>query len=143
MKVVIMRGAPGSGKSTWVKKNLPGAEVFSADSYFMQDGEYKFDPARLPQVHDTCLRSFLLAVWHPKDRDIVVDNTNTKAFEIAPYYRLAEAFGYGVEVVWVVAPAEVCKARNVHNVPPATIDAMVNGVEPLPPWWKVKVVTDG
>ena len=154
MKVYIMRGASGSGKSTWVKQNLPGALVLSADDYFMKDGVYQFDPAKLPQAHDECLSEFLWEVAvkpslpsagkgkNKVAEVVVVDNTNTKAFEIAPYYRLAEISGHEVEVVWVVAPAEVCKARTTHGTPPATIDGMVNGVEALPPWWKVRVVVN-
>lgn len=144
MRVYIMRGAPGSGKSTWVKKILgPEVEVVSADHYFMQDGVYRFDAAKLPAAHDACLRAFTKVMKYGATRVLVVDNTNTKVFEIAPYYRLAEAYGHDVEIIWIVAPAEVCKARNTHGVPDATIDAMVNGVEALPPWWKVRVVVGG
>ncbi len=49
----IVRGIPGSGKSTFAKQ-LVGADflVCEADKYFMVDGEYKFDATKLKQAHD-------------------------------------------------------------------------------------------
>jgi predicted kinase len=32
--VYVMMGVPGSGKSTWIRNNVPGALVASADHYF-------------------------------------------------------------------------------------------------------------
>lgn len=139
MKVIIMRGAPGSGKSYWIANNAPEAAVCSADNYFKINGEYRFDPARLPNAHDQCLKHFLKIAYAGRI-EIVVDNTNTKVFEIAPYYRTAEVYGYDVEIVWMIAPPEKCKERNTHNVPPHVIDSMISGVEALPSWWKVRVV---
>ena len=43
--IYLLRGLPGAGKST-VAKRL-GGEHYEADMYFMQDGEYKFDGAKL------------------------------------------------------------------------------------------------
>ena len=37
----IVRGIPGSGKSTFAKSL--GGTHFEADMFFMKDGEYKFD----------------------------------------------------------------------------------------------------
>jgi predicted kinase len=34
MKLIILRGLPGSGKTTLVRKEWPNAAVCSADSYF-------------------------------------------------------------------------------------------------------------
>lgn len=49
-KLYIIRGAPGSGKSTKAKaliaENLDLLH-FEADMFFEQDGPYKFNPGRL------------------------------------------------------------------------------------------------
>jgi predicted kinase len=71
---------------------------------------------------------------------VVCNNTNTKGYEIAPYYRIAEAYGYDVEIIWVIRSPAACKASNEHGVPDNVIDAMISGVESLPPWWKVRLV---
>ena len=39
----LVRGVPGSGKSTFAKQL--GGTHFETDTYFMVDGEYKFDPS--------------------------------------------------------------------------------------------------
>jgi len=41
-KVTIMRGLPGSGKSTCDEVRFHDATVASADNFFMVDGEYVF-----------------------------------------------------------------------------------------------------
>lgn len=139
-KCIIMRGLPGAGKSHWIKNNIPGGPcICSADGFFMVDGRYAFDKYRLPEAHNACLLLFL-ALIHNHDPNIVVDNTNVRVWELAPYYRVAETAGYNVEIVWVQCNPELCKARNVHNVPPETIDAMVKNFEAIPQHWKMRVV---
>lgn len=46
--VIIMRGVPGSGKSTYVRNRYPEARVVSADRYFTDPatGEYRFDASK-------------------------------------------------------------------------------------------------
>lgn len=141
-KVYIMRGASSSGKSTWVKNNLRNALVISADNYFMINGVYTFDPRKLSENHNKCLIDYLDALQDNVEL-IVVDNTNTKVFEVAPYYRLAEAFGYAAEIVWVVSTPEYCKSHNPHGTPENIIDQMFSGVEPIPHWWKFRIVLNG
>jgi hypothetical protein len=151
-EVIIMRGPSGVGKSTWVKKfqeYLAGcgcsSHVFSADNYFMRSGSYKFDPALLPEAHNNCLRSFedYVRTLEPYNQNVlIVDNTNMSGWEIAPYYRLAEAHGWDVRVVQVVAaaqPPELAR-RSVHGVPEAAIRRMLNAQQPLPDWWNLEYV---
>jgi tRNA uridine 5-carbamoylmethylation protein Kti12 len=148
-KVIIMRGIPGSGKSSCAAKIQEdlrrcghSVDICSADFFFtsMEEGIYLFDLAILPQNHNKCLSEFLGCL---QDRDlsaIIVDNTNSRAWEIAPYYRLAEIFHCDVEIVWVQTDPEACKKRNIHGVPDSVIDAMFNTMEAIPPFWKQRVV---
>lgn len=111
MKVVILRGISGSGKSTWVKNNAVNSTVVSADNFFVQaDGNYVFDETKLQEAHRTCYREFLTALER-KDELIVVDNTNITAWEMSPYIALAEAKGYTVEILTLQVDPEVAIAR--------------------------------
>lgn len=118
-KVEILSGLPGSGKSTWAKayRDVPNDPVIcSADDYFMVDGKYLFDAAKLKFAHAYCLDCYVTCVRSSVD-DIIVDNTNLAVEEIAPYYALAEAYGYDVKIRLFNASADVCLKRQTHGVP--------------------------
>src|SRR5947208_2089191 len=100
-KVLIMRGLPGSGKSTWVEENHPNAYVCSADHYHMRDGIFCYNAAKSAEAHKQCLGKFLRVLQdeaagefpYGLPSEVVIDNTNTTAWEISPYHRLAAAPG--------------------------------------------------
>lgn len=128
-RVIIMRGLPGSGKSTEAKK-FDGV-VVSADDYFMINGVYRFNPAKIGDAHISCMRRFLNLIDAGLS-PIVVDNTNISIFEVNPYRLVAQAMGYEVEVVHVVCDAMTCAKRNTHGVPLSTIQRMLTKYEPMP-----------
>ena len=151
-KVVILCGASGSGKSTYARKvasgynTLPGfrASIDSADDYFYVNGEYRFDPSKLPQAHAQCLCRFNEKVRtdSPAHVDLgwllIVDNTNTTVAEIAPYAALALAYGFELEIVIFGGTFS-----NVHGVPPLAVARQRENIaglrKQLPPWWPVRL----
>lgn len=143
MEVMILRGLPGSGKSTFAAEIMAKhhyCAVCSADNYFMFGGEYRFDAVKLPLAHDACLRKYVAFLHTPPANlpvKLIVDNTNILVWEIAPYYRLAEVFGHQVKVITFPCEVETAIARNIHAVPGLTILAMAERMasEHLPPWW--------
>lgn len=54
---------------------------------------------------------------HKENLDIVVDNTNITALEIAPFASIANAYNIPFEIVTIAADPVVAHQRNVHNVP--------------------------
>jgi predicted kinase len=141
VNVIIMRGLPGSGKTTWAEAQL-NKIIVSADRYHMVDGEYRFDPKKAGAAHDWCLREFLAHLQERRGYDIIVDNTNTTTAEIAPYARLASAFGIPFKIVHIMCRPEVAYVRNVHKVPLATIFKMYRNLmlEEIPIYWPQEVI---
>lgn len=142
MNVIIMRGLPGVGKTTWANK-IENAVVCSADDYFMDCGVYKFDHRGLNEAHAQCYAKFIDLVDRGGSRTVVVDNTNTSAWTISPYVMHAKSRGCPVKVVEITnrVSAEELADRNVHGVPLNTIWAMAQAMtEVLPRHWNVEVI---
>lgn len=144
--VYIMRGLPGSGKSTYTKKNFPDATVCSADSFFMNEGEYRFDPSKLAWAHQQCQEYFSAAVEVFNDFEVVVDNTNTTSKEMKFYIEKALENHYNVVILEFYVTPEVSAARNTHGVPLEAIKRMAQRLaNPIDPVYKkyVQKVIEG
>lgn len=141
-RVTIMRGLPGSGKSTWVLNNRAKACFFSADHYHYVDKVYKFNPAKAAWAHNQCLRSYLLHLLSHSEGEVVVDNTNITQWEISPYYRAAEALEWEVEIIRIECDPFTAARRNIHEVPTEKIFQMYQNLREsrLPLQWKECVV---
>lgn len=149
MLLTILSGLSGSGKSTYTSHCCGGAKVQSADTFFMVNGEYRFDVSKLSQAHGACFKGTIEALQNGESH-VVVDNTNTSNEEIAPYVLAGQAFGYEVEIVTLIAPKGMseedyiaeCAKRNAHGVPAAGIAAQAQRIanRRLMPWWKSETV---
>ena len=145
--IYIMRGLPGSGKSTWAKENCGNSvEVFSADSWHIVNGVYRFDPKRAGYAHNECFRAFVLSLQAESEYAYrVVDNTNATLMELSPYVRAIEAFGCEYKIMYILCDVETAIKRNVHDVPANTILAMQRNLltEIVPPYWRQEIVIPG
>ena len=114
----IVRGLPGSGKSTFGKSIAP--VHFEADMFFMNDGEYKFDFSKIKEAHQWCQESTrdAMVCGSPK---VAVSNTFTQEWEMKPYYEMAEKYGY---MIFSVIVENRHGGKNIHGVPDATLDNM-------------------
>ena len=101
MRLVILRGVSGSGKSTrtmeFIAEKTNNFSVCSADDYFMNAGVYVFNPSFLGAAHAACKNKARHAIKE-KVGLIIIDNTNTQTWEFKDYVEMAKDAGYRVSV---------------------------------------------
>jgi predicted kinase len=115
----IVRGIPGSGKSTFAKQLT--SNVFEADHYFIDnEGNYNFDPSKIKDAHKDCQDNVRYAMESSISK-IAVSNTSTQDWELQPYYELATKYGYTVFSIVVENRHE---GVNQHGVPEDKIQMM-------------------
>lgn len=115
-KITIIRGLPGSGKSTMASKII-GTHL-ETDMYFIDNcGKYSFDPKEIKYAHQwcqLCCRKELV-----NGNSVIVSNTFCQKWEMEPYFQMAKEFECYIEVI-------VCKEQfgSIHGVPSWKIEQM-------------------
>jgi NEDD4-binding protein 2 len=144
--VFLARGLPGAGKSTRVRQMVKDfiergvtVQVCSSDDFFVCPGckGYHWDREKLGFAHSWCRQRFETALQEGFEA-VFVDNTNVTLRECGPYVRMADVYGYKVEILepttpWAFDVDELVR-RNTHGVPKEGIERMlarwVRGVTP-------------
>ena len=125
-RVIIMRGIPGSGKSTRARKLIGEGIIHSTDDLFMVDGEYRFNHRMLGYNHGKNLKNFVKSM-ELGISPVIVDNTNVRHRDYKAYVKAAEEAGYEVEFeVLPLIDAKVAVKRNTHDVPEVAIQRMID-----------------
>ncbi|XP_028260788.1 NEDD4-binding protein 2 isoform X2 [Parambassis ranga] len=133
--LVLLRGAPGSGKSTMARALLehnPGGVILSTDDYFIRNGQYLFDPTVLGEAHEWNHKRAKEA-FERGTNPIIIDNTNMQGWEMKPY--VAQALKHGYKVLfrepdtWWKNKARELGRRSTHNIPVEKIRRMLDGYE--------------
>ncbi|XP_044058566.1 NEDD4-binding protein 2-like 2 [Siniperca chuatsi] len=130
--LIIMRGLPGSGKSTLARELLSTGSsglILSTDDYFAHRDGYRYEPGLLGEAHEWN-QGRAKDAMHDGQSPIIIDNTNTQAWEMKPYVKMALERGYKVDFCepdtsWKFDPAELEK-RNKHGVPQEKIAQMMD-----------------
>lgn len=104
----IIRGLPGSGKSTYAK-SLDCLHV-EADMYFQRNGEYDFNSEKLKLAHHWCEQTVFAAMR--AGMDVCVSNTFVQHWQIQPYLDKAASTGHSVNMI-----AMRGQYGSTHNVP--------------------------
>lgn len=124
-QLILLRGLPGSGKSTFAK-SLGGIHI-EADQYFVVNGEYKYDGSQIENAHNYCQSQTRAWMTHSGEQisvdKIIVSNTFTREWELEPYFKMAEEFGY--QVVCLIVENRH-GSKNINGVPEDKIEQMRN-----------------
>ena len=120
--LIIIRGLPGSGKSTFAKLIMPEYAICTADDYHMRDGIYDWKPENVSKAHKKCREKCEVLMKMNTSR-IAIANTSTTFAELKPYFDLAKAYGY---IVFSIIVENRHNGVNVHNVPENTLRNMRN-----------------
>ena len=134
--LLLLRGAPGCGKSTWIEENGLKPYTLSADSIRLMyqspvmraDGTKGISPAEDDAVWKTLFK--ILRVRMQNGEFTVVDATNSRTVEMKRYQEMCNIFKYRIYCVdFTNIPPEEAKRRNagrkpLKRVPDTVIDTM-------------------
>lgn len=101
IQVYIIRGLPGTGKTSLAQSIAHPSLIFSADDFFVARGKgsYAYDPALIGEAHSDCFKRFNNALmaqvedfatngglkYHDREFRLVVTNTFHRCKNIEPY----------------------------------------------------------
>jgi len=120
--LMILRGAPGAGKST-IAQNLVKSGLFhvyhEADHFFINSaGFYQFNPKKLPEAHAYCLSSAEDSLRQGKN--VIVSNTGILEKHVEPYRDLATKYHCLLQEIIIPTTCFV----SVHDVPQEKVERM-------------------
>jgi hypothetical protein len=118
--LIIIRGLPGSGKSTFARQNFSSRPNFEADMFFINaKGKYNYDSRLVKYAHQWCQSCAARELSIDKNAIVVVSNTFTTLSEVLPYFEIAKDTGHGVQIYTALG-----EYKSIHNVPEEVIEAM-------------------
>ena len=130
MRIVVLAGLPGSGKSSWLERTAGGGISSDAVRKLLADDET--DQSIHAQVFQTVryLLEQRIAIGRPVT---YIDATNLTPEERRPYVDIARSRGCEIEAVFFDVPLAVCLERNARRprvVPPEALEKMAAKLVP-------------
>jgi len=132
--LIVLVGAPASGKSTWAQRNGHGAVHISQDGLIDAITPQGFDHVYRPvyAAAEDALASAALREGHT----VIVDRTNRTRGHRGRWLKIAQEVNAPAIAVEMAASAEVCRMRNRARIGPRRlteerISRMLHALEPV------------
>lgn len=124
--LVVLIGAPASGKSTWATENFSSAQIVSSDQLRGVVGEHELDLAATDDVFELIDR--IVEMRLGRKLTTVIDTTGLESSRRAAWLQMAKAHGVPTAAVRFATSAAECRRRNrerPHPVAASALDAML------------------
>lgn len=120
--LIIIRGLPGSGKSSLAEILSEGKyPVHSIDDFFTDEsGKYFFDHTKNHLAYKQC-EARTRESMNSGAKKIFVDNVFSIDWEMEPYFKLASEFDYRIFVLTV---EKYHNEKNIHRITEEQIEKM-------------------
>lgn len=138
----IVRGLPGTGKTTFVQKQFKGMLQIENDQYWIApDGQYVYgsragqgEPVKDPRKEcKDYVRNMVVAAMQNKV-NIAVSRVNMSYESVKELVDLAKTFGYDFKIWIMSAENRYVFGHDVHQVPKDALKAMADNFEWHLPW---------
>ena len=117
-ELVLVRGLPGSGKSTYAEEKYPFHTCFEADMWHVdKDGKYKFEVDEISRAHSWVQRNTEYNLR--KEKNVVVSNTTISLSQVAVYLEIARRTKSVLTVIDLKTDY-----GNIHGVPEEVMEKM-------------------
>ena len=124
--LILVRGLPGSGKSTFAQDFAYDYVRLEADMWFTDHlGNYNWNAINIRQAHAWCLETARILLNN--GQSVVVSNTFTTLKEMQPYIDHAKLLDIEVRVYRMTK-----NYGSIHNVPDEAIKRMVDRFQGYP-----------
>jgi NEDD4-binding protein 2 len=116
--LVLIRGAPGSGKKQYAQNEYPTFKHFSTDDFFIKGGNYHWESNKTRVAHEWCFDKVMKSI--EDGNNTVVCNTFISKIDVMKYVDAAKEKNVNFRIIRMTS----CFKSN-HEVPGIKVESMI------------------